>query len=126
MKWKTLRRETGLIEHVCEHGTGHPNAGSIEFMTYAYRMDKDDLKIPSTPAAKSTWGIHGCDGCCSRKDFPGTAVGAINHTIKRYVAEKPELLERLKHDHYMLWWGILAAMNEAKGLKEEPIARKVL
>lgn len=24
MEWRRLRRETGLIEHLCEHGVGHP------------------------------------------------------------------------------------------------------
>jgi len=34
-------------EWLCEHGVGH----------YDPRLVKD--------------GVHGCDGCCAREDFPG-------------------------------------------------------
>ena len=44
-----LWRETGLLEDVCEHGVGHPN--------------RDFLKQEGWP---SVWGVHGCDGCCSK------------------------------------------------------------
>lgn len=44
-----LERETGLIEDVCEHGVGHPNATWLE---------KND--------GKRKLGVHGCDGCCSK------------------------------------------------------------
>ena len=53
MKWKRIVRASGLIEWQCEHGVGHPDPQSIKNMG-------DD-----------GWGIHGCDGCCSRDDFPG-------------------------------------------------------
>ena len=36
MEWRTSRRETGLVEHVCEHGTGHPNHGSALWIAEAY------------------------------------------------------------------------------------------
>lgn len=52
MKWKRIVRETGLTEWQCEHGIGHPDFESAEKMGEG-------------------WGIHGCDGCCSRPDFPG-------------------------------------------------------
>lgn len=52
MKWTTITRETGLIEHVCVHGVGHPDPESAKELGEG-------------------WGIHGCDGCCSRNDFPG-------------------------------------------------------
>ena len=51
-----LRRETGLLEHICPHGVGHPNPGSILWMAEETGSD--------------TWGIHGCDGCCSHESFP--------------------------------------------------------
>lgn len=51
-----IRRETGLMEFKCIHGVGHPALSSIEYMN---RVTGGD-----------TWGIHGCDGCCSRDDFP--------------------------------------------------------
>lgn len=56
MIWKTIVRETGLVEHVCEHGIGHPDPESTK------KLDE---------GSDGMWGIHGCDGCCSRDDFPG-------------------------------------------------------
>ena len=41
MKWEKSPRANGRMEWLCEHGIGHGNH------------------------------IHGCDGCCSRDDFPG-------------------------------------------------------
>jgi hypothetical protein len=140
--WKTIRRETGLIEHICEHGCGHPNAGSVQYMEYHqsgaleeyYRQVgkwRDDnpsvspelcpveIEVPNTPYTKSTWWIHGCDGCCATVSFPGTAAGAIKHSIQRYIDERPDLLDDLKRHHFLLWWGIMAALNEARGLREE-------
>lgn len=132
MRWRTIRRETGLVEHICEHGVGHPNAGSVQYMEYMTRLresydtfDPDDpwggIGIPSEPYERSTWWIHGCDGCCTWSDFPGTAAGALKHAIARYVDEQPELLEQLKHDHFLLWWGVMAALNEARHLAEEQV-----
>jgi hypothetical protein len=40
MKWHKNVREDGRIEYQCEHGVGHGNH------------------------------VHGCDGCCRRKDYP--------------------------------------------------------
>lgn len=50
--WTKIIRETGLVEYVCEHGVGHPDPESAKKMGEG-------------------WGVHGCDGCCSRDDFPG-------------------------------------------------------
>ena len=41
MDWKPCPRADGRMEYLCEHGIGHGGH------------------------------IHGCDGCCSRKDYPG-------------------------------------------------------
>jgi len=57
MKWKRIVRASGLIEWQCEHGVGHPDENSVVEMG----RKTDD----------ATWGVHGCDGCCSREDFPG-------------------------------------------------------
>lgn len=57
MNWTKTIRETGLLEHVCEHGCGHPDPESVQKLTEATNDDG--------------WGIHGCDGCCGREDFPG-------------------------------------------------------
>lgn len=48
-----LIRETGLIEHVCKHGVGHPDPRSS-----AWHDEKRNHK-------SGTWSVHGCDGCCS-------------------------------------------------------------
>lgn len=132
--WKTIRRETGLIEHICEHGVGHPNAGSVQYMEYVdqcrreWEIDDSYVPIPSEPYTKSHWWVHGCDGCCSLKEFPGSAAGAIKHAIQKYreLEAEPEvwgthsqLLDNIKHDHFLLWWGIMAALNEARDLREE-------
>jgi hypothetical protein len=55
MKWKRIVRASGLVEWQCEHGVGHPDVNSVDRMGDA-------------------WGIHGCDGCCGRDDFPGERV----------------------------------------------------
>ena len=39
-KWQKVIRMDGRIEYICSHGVGHGDH------------------------------IHGCDGCCSKKDYP--------------------------------------------------------
>lgn len=51
---RTERRETGLIEHVCKCGVGHPAAGSITW-----------LKLHAVEGA----GVHGCCGCCKSPEW---------------------------------------------------------
>lgn len=42
----------GLVERICEHGIGHDDPDSVDFF---HSIGK-------------TWaGIHGCDGCCTKK-----------------------------------------------------------
>lgn len=50
-KWAISQnvRLSGLVEDICVHGVGHPNAQWI-----AEHPGSDSL-------------IHGCDGCCSKK-----------------------------------------------------------
>ena len=50
---RQLVRETGLVEDVCEHGVGHPNAEWL-----AMRNARSERRIA---------GVHGCDGCCSKE-----------------------------------------------------------
>ena len=47
---RTIRRETGLIEHICKHGVGHPAFGSVDWM--------------KRTTDQESWSVHGCDGCC--------------------------------------------------------------
>jgi len=72
-KWTEIRRETGLVEYVCEHGVGHPAVGSALWQAETRREDEE------------AWMIHGCDGCCARDDFPGTAIESLKraHQIIR-------------------------------------------
>lgn len=70
MNWRTIRRETGLIEHKCEHGVGHPNPASVLRMKFATRQ--------------SSWDIHGCDGCCARIDFPGQVYNNVVYAAELY------------------------------------------
>ena len=51
---RTIRRETGLIEHVCKCGVGHPAKGSVLWM----KLNGID-----------GMGVHGCDGCCSKPEW---------------------------------------------------------
>lgn len=53
-----LHRETGLVEDICPHGIGHPNATWLE---------------RHAPGDKLGLGVHGCDGCCSRCHRCGAA-----------------------------------------------------
>lgn len=75
MNWQTSRRETGLVEHLCAHGVGHPNHGSLLWLAEqraGTAFTADDLSC-------DVYLAHGCDGCCSREDFPGTLELALRH-----------------------------------------------
>jgi hypothetical protein len=43
-----------LIERICKHGCGHPDPDSVTY-----------LESISRKGSKGTWGVHGCDGCCT-------------------------------------------------------------
>lgn len=76
-KWTTYRRETGLIEHTCEHGVGHPNHGSALWLAEAEAdLGETEEQISETAHA---WLTHGCDGCCGHEDFPGTYYHALRY-----------------------------------------------
>lgn len=50
--WRADRSDS-LVERVCEHGVGHPDPDSMEFIIS--KFGKEDGKYS---------GVHGCDGCC--------------------------------------------------------------
>jgi len=50
----TIRRASGLVEHICKCGVGHPAYGSVHWMELHGRK---------------TMGVHGCCGCCQDKDW---------------------------------------------------------
>lgn len=49
--WPKVVRATTLIERTCPHGVGHPDPDSVAYMNWATKQ--------------KSWGVHGCDGCCS-------------------------------------------------------------
>lgn len=49
-----FRFDRGITERICEHGVGHPDPDSGDFLK---RVDPERYK-------RIAWGIHGCDGCC--------------------------------------------------------------
>lgn len=51
---RTIRRETGLIEHICKHGVGHPATGSVHWM---------ELN------GQTRFDVHGCDRCCQTPEW---------------------------------------------------------
>lgn len=71
MKWQRTVRASGLIEWVCEHGVGHPDERSAEKIAKSLGHSKD------------TWLTHGCDGCCSREDFPGKTNGKTEDSANK-------------------------------------------
>lgn len=77
----TLRRETGLIEHRCPHGIGHPNPGSALWIAegiIARRAGEDDGDETTVDAMLDAWMVHGCDGCCRQPTFPGYKAALIH------------------------------------------------
>lgn len=50
------RGDTGLMERICTHGIGHPDPDDL-----AYRESR-------LPGSSWAWGVHGCDGCCTRRE----------------------------------------------------------
>lgn len=47
---RQVLRASTLIEDICSHGVGHPNPDSAAYLNW---RDKS-----------TSWGVHGCDGCC--------------------------------------------------------------
>ena len=89
-EWSVSRRETGLIEHICKHGIGHPNVGSMARLDYLYG-----------PGSAGTWGVHGCDGCCSEPDYPGNIENTLKFSWEIYSEGWGDRLEIEKLDYNM-------------------------
>jgi hypothetical protein len=47
------RDDTGIMERICPHGVGHPDPDDT---AHNLRIGRDGTDV------------HGCDGCCSKKD----------------------------------------------------------
>ncbi len=124
MEWSTIRRETGLIEHVCEHGVGHPSRASALWRAEGKTAHDDadggnlspGLKAESVKVYEQEEMIHGCDGCCNRADFPGSYRAGLMHahgimrTTNRLVREQDGHLRllfdilRLEEEEKSSWW----------------------
>lgn len=77
-----IRRESGLLEQMCVHGTGHPVYGSADWQAIQYNHSRDDSNV---------WLIHGCCGCCSdpewQKESLKESVRWANDLIIKYKQE---------------------------------------
>lgn len=55
--WPThWREDLGIFERICEHGVGHPDPDSLDYIRNYNPMKADTL------------AIHSCDGCCFKED----------------------------------------------------------
>lgn len=82
---KTIRRETGLVEGICEHGVGHPLYGSIDW------MDRDGPE-----GAKGSWGTHVCCGCCKSTEWEITTLKESVRTANGIIMDHKKYIEKLK------------------------------
>lgn len=93
----TVRRETGLVEHVCPHNIGHPNPGSMLWLAeqriIAQGRDPDGWEILPLEEVEASLGVHGCDGCCSHPSFPGYRDALVHaHRLFRAVQAREQRL----------------------------------
>ena len=68
---KEVVRDSGIVEHVCKHGVGHPVPASAKETALKYRAwEREDTFYGRMPKKKDcirAWNVHGCDGCCQKK-----------------------------------------------------------
>jgi len=83
---KTIRRASGLVEHICKHGVGHPAYGSVHWHKLHGRDGMD---------------VHKCCGCCADKDWQiadlkeGVEIAnALLYDAHEYVANVRKSIER--------------------------------
>ena len=79
---KTVRRENGLLEAVCEHGVGHPIYGSVDWIAQANNYDRED---------RNALGIHGCDRCCHDHEWQ---ISTLKESVRIANAMLLDLIER--------------------------------
>lgn len=84
---KTIRRETSLVEHVCEHGIGHPSIGSADWMAIQYKHSRED----------NPWLVHGCDGCCSDTEWKIDTLKASVKIANDIIMQHKEEIKKLMH-----------------------------
>lgn len=96
----TERRETGLIENVCEHGVGHPSYGSAHFQSLWRDEDIDP------------WLIHGCDGCCQTPEWKEYALRSSVDLANRMLLTQNRIIDALRAELEVM-------QAEINDLKEE-------
>ena len=79
MKWGKIKRtdKLGLTEWVCEHGVGHTDRAHLGNLVRLALVTQGEEAANNVEAA----GVHGCDGCCSRPDFPGREYDNVTHPL---------------------------------------------
>ncbi len=67
MNW---RSDTGVMERICPHGTGHPDPDHMAYVRSLTPEHECPDEYPGDeggecPYPHLSWqGVHGCDGCC--------------------------------------------------------------
>lgn len=97
---KSIRRENGLIENVCEHGVGHPSYGSAHFQSLWRDQDVDP------------WLIHGCDGCCRTLEWKEYALRNSVEASNQIVLAQRRMIDALRAEMEVM-------RAEINDLKEE-------
>ena len=85
MEFRTIVRETGLREHVCKHGIGHPDKRSA-YIIAGIQVHNAGVRMEERPDEFSDGAdvirgkiifeelidglmTHGCDGCCKGQEW---------------------------------------------------------
>lgn len=86
LNWRADRQ---LMERVCEHGVGHPDPDSLDYLS----------SLPHLAGQVDAMGVHGCDGCCSGQAWLRDATPTTTHEETREMIQTPidgiDLLQRL-------------------------------
>lgn len=73
--WPILwRNDRGIFERICEHGVGHPDPDQYAYWRQARESWRPPINadiIDGLPVSNpfDGIGIHGCDGCCTRREL---------------------------------------------------------
>lgn len=91
---KTIRRETGLIEHICDHGVGHPAYASADWIA---RMLTDEDQ-GSLERAREGWMVHGCDGCCQSDEWQLASLQESVEIANSIIIQHKKLIKTMKEE----------------------------
>jgi len=87
LPWRsTSRRETGLLEHHCEHGVGHPVEGSADWMALS----------SGAPRGDNPFMVHGCDGCCGSTEWQLASLRQSVTIANEIILEHKRLIETIR------------------------------